>query len=71
MKSGRWDWAFPGDGLKGFRGFKVCILHASLVFGQYTGGACVFLQGLCACYVSVRHTEAALGNFGVFVECLF
>ena len=63
--------SFPGEGFKGFRGFKVFILHASLGLGQYIGEACVFPRGVLRLYrLWVAH-RSSIGPLCVFVDCLF
>ena len=65
--------SFPGEGFKGFRGFKVFILHASLRLGQYNGGACVLPQGSFALPPSLggaqRFHWAIVRLCGLFVLC--
>jgi hypothetical protein len=63
---GQWELAFPGDGFRGFRCFKVSILHASLVLGQYTGGACVFQQGVMRVLRLWGAHRGSIGQFCVF-----
>ena len=63
--------SFPGEGFKGFRGFKVFILHASLGLGQYIGEACVFPRGVLRLYrLWVAH-RSSIWPLCVFVDCLF